>query len=485
MFRKPFIGFLLFLFLLSNSYPGAEASEIDLGEVFIWGDDRSVIPGLADKEFFLYPILEKDAFLDPDRRKRIVPPYLSKRLYPECPSMTLLAGLRSSDGYLLRLSGYICPGAVSYFGGYISGSRTSVDSSDRYMDRINFQAEYIASAPNLDYATGLRGGFAGFERDRYIWETSGRVSYDFGFIDAIGSLKVSGIHSDNSAITGKLGIEASRRFFYYHDLAMRLNVSFLEVKGDSRSYLRPEISYLNNMYRDLFISAGIGGGSSGNMDWNFGLSGVFFQTGAQFEIGRASDEMDIYNIYDKYLLLKPDKLYELPETFYYGGRLTRNEFGTDLSVAIRTAETQSRMIIIKSPGGAHLETLTGTSRTTAIKFSAERDALSLTARLPLNLESIPEESLLIEAEYRLLLGGIRAGISAAYKESSEVWLDSSGSVRKKAPAYFRGDLDLEYPVSDRLKLRIGGKNIFSTEIKTTGNPNLMNARYQAMLEIIF
>ncbi|NLB35237.1 MAG: hypothetical protein GX817_05425 [Elusimicrobia bacterium] len=466
-------------------FPASAAQEIDLGEVFIWGDDRSVIPGLAERLFFIYPSLDKDAFLDPARRRKYERSRPLKRIYPKCPSLSLLAGFDSSSGYQLRLSGCTCPCEDSYLGGFISSERESSDLSNDKFNDLSLRIDGRRRLGDFQFALGGRGDFTGYDKKRKIWEGSGGVVYEPGFMTAYFSMKLAGASEEKSAVSGDFSFKASKRFFYYHNLSLNFDGYLLSIDSKSREALSTFISYTNNMYSNIFFSAGLGRGLSKNLEWETALSGKFFGAGLVLEAGRKTREKDFYNLYASIPFLVPDALYPLEEVFYSEGRISYEILKTAFSCGLRYEEVEDRTILVKSLNTASLASLAGRTRTSNILLAAERENLSMRASIPIKSRDLPEEVFTVEATYETPPGKLRADLSARYEDLRYLWLNSSGTLTDKAPSYLGLNGGLTYLMSDSLTVRGGVKNFLSSEIIKSGYLSQKNPRYFLSFEYVF
>jgi hypothetical protein len=77
-----------------------DKGSLDLPDIFIWGEDRSELPGIGEEDVFLLPYIKKTDYLEPLRLRDPL------KLHP-------------SDEYLLKSYGYGVQGGVGIKGEYL------------------------------------------------------------------------------------------------------------------------------------------------------------------------------------------------------------------------------------------------------------------------------------------------------------------------------------------------------------------------------
>ena len=461
------------------------AAELDLGEVFIWGEDRSVLPGLTDEGIFLYPILAKSSFLPPLKSAWITKVMPEEDFQLSGGGTSLSAGAGGSGEYLLCASGSRYASEGFYFWRARS-RRDYTHEVEGGRGSLTIGGGGGGSRGELRWAADTEYSASRHLFDRALWRASGEVAWNPGFSAGL-SVSVSGTDADKSGRDGNIVIEGSNIFFFRHKLMFRAQAGVLGVDGNSRKWLRHYTTYLNTAYRDFSFEAGAGGRRGEKFDWHLAVSGEVLGAGYRVSAGRETEEPDFFALHDIHPLLGPRYLYDAPRTSALGLSVFGNIQGVDVYAKAESGSAEGYLGIVGEGRKQYPVNLPGRSSFSRFKLGAEKGAVSLSATYPSgNLPGMaPETEISVSGRPASGKSPLELSTSLRYTGPYDRWLDEAGAEKERVHSSVSLAAEVCYHLTQRLRLRAGGKNIASSRIEPQAGITCVRPVYYMILETSF
>lgn len=470
----------LFLFLISVTADiyGKQKGQLDLPDIFIWGKDRSELPGLTDKDFFQSPYLNKMNFLSPlelEFPRRTGP---ADQPYDVFSGLDIYGGWGSLDEYVFRATQEKLIRNDWFFGYDVSGDKRNIE--EQKFDYTDVKGFFNIGKiyDNWNMNCSLQGISSDSLFDRNIWKA-----------DASALLEVKKISIRPGLFLEKARIDKGEGGYSSFNMKLRAPVFFnnwviaygdinrLEIQKKSKRWSEFNIRYLNTVFRDFSFGIDAGYRSSFGRSATFGglVSGDVFNTGYSVFIRRINFDWDLFLLYNKYPFLKIDGIYKAENRNILGFNLTRNvkelfeaEFGMSY------LEVKNRLILVNEPLGLIpyniedkvniLESTIKVSRKwiyisysynyskTALPYFYSKAAMGvspaifITAQSPLKLE-----------------------LNLSYIPEHEFWKNKGGTQTEIAESFVNLNIEARYKINQFLGVRAGGENLLGQKILPDGD----------------
>ena len=482
---RVFSAFLL-LIVAAGASP-SRGGELDLGEVFIWGQDRSVLPGLEEEGLFLYPHLSKSAFLPP-----LAPGFTGKSLpdaglFPCGGRLLLRGGAGSPGGYILDISQsrFSTPGGYYYW--QAGGKQDNIDGYSGDLSRVSIRAGAGRAGSALDWESAASWDASSHFFDRTAWKAGGGILGEGPGFTASAEGFASGVNADTSGYSAAVTLEGSGVFFYRHRLIAEIEAGRTGMDDESRNWMRPYLTYVNTTFSGFSFEAGAGGGSGGRYCWHFSVSGELPRVGFRLFALREEREPELYPFFESFRLLSPGDLFDAPVRSAWGGRVSGNIYCTELSAAADFESVDGHLTFIKDGRRYRPVNLPGNTILQEVRISAGRGPAELTASFPAGGDRVPDRPSSVEGRvfFSPFLPEMEAELRIEHTGSTRRWLNPEGTLTEKYPSSVSAGIDFRYPLTDTMKIRIGGSNLFSSSVRKPASFTETTSRYYMILEAGF
>ncbi|GEM_PF-5645194 len=483
---KRFLFFLLAVLIFQDRPLVFGDGELDLPSVYVWGEDRSDIPGVETEDVFVFPHLRKSDFLQPlslklPQRQR---PF---KFFEGGAGLRLIAGAGNYDEYFLRVINKLDSRDGWFYTCDVSGTRQRIDSKGDHRSVVKGVLEAGENRRFYRWSAKARGQTEDFHLSRELLNLGGDISWQPGRFDmsAGGGYTRVGVESYDS---NEVRLSGSARYspFYGNRLSLEFSSGRLQYDEESRQWVRPDLKYTNTALRNLSFSARMG--YRDGLLWQASVSGEVLPAGWKIYARRDIKDRELYGIYENKNTLKPVSMPEAQKEDVYGVRIAGDLPGgisayTDLNYAV----VENPLTIVKSGEYGQL-----------FNMSEERDILSLKARAEKGFFSCGAKLRNAGKEMPYIYNKFYAGFSPAfniagrrvkintranYFSEHEAWLDKQGNESQDIEPYVSLDIELSVHLNSYFDITIGGENLLNEDILPQGRYGMSDPRYYILVGI--
>ncbi len=465
---------LLTAALLVSALPAASESPLDLGDIYVWGEDMSVFEGIRADDRLLYPSLEKSAFIEPysgDIFKKLLP----RAAVLPSDGIYLHAGVGSYDGYIMRLvhAAEMNPWSVNW---RITGKQKNIDSKDEYNRRmtgvwhIGYRSDYFNGMLNL------RGNFEDEmpEREFYhILFAGGIKAGKFSIRPSV--YYAQGETSSVDAVQSGAGIGVERDIAYYQTLRLDAETRQSSIDGEKDNFFRTGLNLRSRMFRDFTFSLGGGIASGSEAEYGGYVSGEMLDTGYRFYYKNSFSGLCFYEITEKSEALVFRDIFSPEKVSEAGIELYRDTGVTGMGeLKFSNKSIKDKIIYVKNDKGTYFpynyeksaDIFTASAGLKKYPAYISFKYTALSPRLPFYAET----ELNIGVDYETPMSFALLGLSAdlKYIGESRIWNTAGlGSTSKHGPSSsLNAGASLKF--GSGIFLKAGVKNILGEKIVREG-----------------
>ncbi|MFH1414791.1 MAG: hypothetical protein ABIH89_01730 [Elusimicrobiota bacterium] len=467
---------ILICCILLLSYPGQysfcqKKGDLDLPDIFVWGKDRSDLPGIGEQGSYFQPYLRKSNFIDELRIENplsINPKYIFRN----------------------RISGLRLYGALGTFGDYLMGlnhSRYTRDSwfynyglkkNRHYLENTDPDHELMSGHISLGkysnrwgWIGGAEGSGAESDFKKNIWRAGGECFFRAGKVSLNPQVSVKGASIEGkSAEETSMLLEAETALFPNHSIAAGFEIDALSIEDEDRKSIKLGFDYVNSVYRDFNVLLNLGYYPE-EAETVFGgrITGCLAALGYTLYYTRRNINPDLYIMYDKYPYLKLPDMYAAELNRTLGLEATRHiGSGMYIGAGLSFSRVTDQLIFINAPGDIYPLNLEEEADVTCFSVKLKRGYLEVNHTRTGSSIDVPylgsntvltlSPVLKIKEDRELELR-----LTVDLKEGFEIWHDESGTSRTEVDPFLLLDAEMTYALNDSFEFRIGARNLLGSK----------------------
>ncbi|MGM0567766.1 MAG: hypothetical protein ACQESB_00955 [Elusimicrobiota bacterium] len=345
--------FLISLFLFTRPLFPAPENPLDLGDVYIWGEDMSIFEGLEKKDPLLFPFLDKSAFLDAysgDVFEKASP----REVMLPSEGLQLHAGVGSYEEYLLRVSHSLLldPWELNW---RFSGEHKYPYSRFDSLSSMSGYAGTGFSFRDFKIHAILRGmvdeGL--IEREVYKLKLLGALS--LGNMSFKPQAYITPARSEGmNYVDSGASLSLSKDIAYYHTLGVKASVQESGNDEKKLSFSRLSLIYDSRIFRDFSFSLQGSFVSEGEFEYKGNISGDMPGGGYRLYYKSGLREFSLYERLQKSNALAFDGLLKNEKSDKYGIALYRDMKGLgSAEVKFSRENIENKIVYVKNDEGIY------------------------------------------------------------------------------------------------------------------------------------
>ncbi|MFC2061651.1 hypothetical protein ACFLUV_03990 [Elusimicrobiota bacterium] len=469
---------LLLLLAVSSSLWGQNEGDLDLPDVFIWGEDRSELYGIGEKGLYLFPYLKKGNFMrsGPGYEDRTIP---GDWRYKFFSILNISAGAGTSGEYLFRAT----QGKVarkSWFFDY------DIDGSKKNLEDETFDHEELKGIFSLgkiyekwNWQCGARGISSDSLFERNLWKVDADIFADIGKFSLKPEvfLTQADINSRDARECGA-GLKFRGPVLFNHWIICEGDINSIEIEDEEKDWTEFSIKYLNTEFRDFsfMIDAGYRSAPVEGASYGGRISGDILNTGYSVFAGRSYIDTGLYLLHNKYqfLCLYPGIVPDAEVEDKIGISLNRNisdYFNLSLDLAYKNSK--NHLLLVNDPFGLIAVSMDDTIGITEASLGLEKDIVKVTYYNRYCKEPLPyfydQVTVSVITPVDLIRGiPLELSSSVNYITGHELWRDTGGAVKEDVDPFISFNIETRYDLNSFMDLRIGGENLLGQDIVPEG-----------------
>ncbi|MCK4778346.1 MAG: hypothetical protein KAS39_08185, partial [Actinomycetia bacterium] len=299
-----------------------EQGALDLPDIYIYGQDRSELPGIGERDMFLKPELRKSAYLAPVKLDDPL------KVTPKDEPLLSVSGYRFEGGwgspggeYVLRGShGYYEKNKLFYDVDFM-GNKKFVENEDFNYKDFRAAANGGKYYRNWNWQGGAQGIISESFFNKNIWKVDGDFWADIGNLTLTPVFDLDFVHLNE--VPGReyeVGIWAKKPILSHQWFEAGVIFNRLEVDSDLRHWAQVDFKYINMMFRDFSVTldAGYRGIFGDRFIYGIRASGDLLSTGYTVYLQNRNVDADLFGINKIYPYLQIQDLYN-PEAVFSTG----------------------------------------------------------------------------------------------------------------------------------------------------------------------
>lgn len=470
------ISIALFFAIISVGF-SAEKGGLDLPDIFVWGEDRSQVPGIGKKDMFLSPYLRKSNFLSPLRVKDPL------KINPKDDYSTGVSGLKiysalgSFGEYVLRITK----------AKYVKGNwfyDCDVMGNKKYIRAHGFNYNDIRGSLNIGKNYGFwgwKGGASGiasetrFKKD--IWRADAGFFIDAGKISFSPEFAVKAADIEHKkAVEYNLNFKIKAPLFYNQWIMTGLGVNEFGYDRNSKNWSQVSLSYLNTLFRDFsfLINIGYRNKSGEKITYGSRLTGELMDTGYSIYYEKKNLNRDMYLLCKTYPYLMLKDIYETEIRNTLGFKLNKDfEDIAQLNLDFNYNRIKDYLALVDSSSGLFPDNLNERVDITQLKASLKRDWVTAGGIFRKSSADIPYlfSELEVSVSPEIYITGkkpFRCYTSLNYIYGHKTWKDIQGKEKTDVKPYLLWNMEISYEITMLLNLRTGVENLLSRKVLVPG-----------------
>ena len=345
--------FLLSLFLSARPLFPAPENPLDLGDVYIWGEDMSIFEGMEKEDPLLFPFLDKSDFLKAYSGD-VFEKGLPREVMLPSEGLQLHAGVGSYDEYLLRVSHSLLldPWELNWrFSGehkYPYGRLDSLSSMSGYAATgFSFRDFKIHAILKGMSQEGL------IEREVYKLKLFGALSLgnmSFKPQAYITPARTEGMRYFDSGAS----LSLSKDIAYYHTLGVKASLQEIGNNEEKQSFSRLSLSYDSRIFRDFSFSLQGSFVSEGEFEYKGSISGDMPGGGYRLYLKSGLKDFSLYERLKQSDALAFNELLKNEKSDKYGIDLYRDIKGIgSAEVKFSRENIENKIVYVKNDNGIY------------------------------------------------------------------------------------------------------------------------------------
>ncbi|MFW6134105.1 MAG: hypothetical protein ACOC5R_00855 [Elusimicrobiota bacterium] len=487
-------GFLLVIILGLFIVPlyAQEEGKLDLPDVFIWGEDRSIFPGISKGDIFDSPYLDKDNFLKPisvEQPTKTDP----KELFQGSSGLSILGGGSLSEEYYLRVFQERNSVGDWFYGYKLQGKREFYDSPVGYYSNVGGGLNFGMEKTRWGFQLQAEG----FSEDSILrkdgWGVRGETTMGKSNLWIKPEAGYQQISEENKLSRYCFGFESGFDINHNHKINGGFTVRSLETGDEKIETSDLDMQYTNTVFRDF--SFVLGGGlrddkKNKEVKYKGILSGDIASIGYKVYYKKKYNTQDVLSLYKKYNFLNISGVYKDEEEEVYGAGVVKRIGGFgDICIDFNRRNINNLFTLIDESDG-----LIPYNIDENIEFE------ELRGKIRTKWLTVGYTKKFSERDLPYLSDEFRAGIHPEFKFSSQnrslffklwfeyipdyyIWNDKKGSKIEKISSGKVIDVEFGLKINPNVVFRIGGENLLSEELFFPGGFTQSGAKFYAMLEI--
>jgi len=483
--------FLLVLILFLNSRPAFSKGELDLPDIFVWGEDRSELPGVEKQDIFLSPYLRKYNYISP--LNLADPDKIGPWAFPGYAgsSLRLTAGRGAYDEYLFSVA-HSGRAARKWFW------NANINSRREYLNELIQEYSETGGLLSLGLNAGVISGQvsgeylqADYFREKSLWKTRTDLRFRKGIVSVSPFFSYSDADvSENKGDETEAGLSSEFIIHYNHRLTAYADYLKTDINGEN-TMSRVKAGYINSVFRDFTFLAegGAAFGDSDNSIYRFLLSGDLYDTGYAIYTYRDYNNKNLFNLFRDYSFLQPNSVYNPERQTVTGAKLIKNfDKAGEVDLSAEYSVFKDKLVIIDFAEGSAPVNMKEEVKELTVKAGIEKDWVKAEYIYRSSDKKYPylyNEFVLGASKELGILKGLRADAQLSHVSGHETWAAANAEGLQKVEPYLRFDAELSYRFGSGLELKAGGENLFSQEVSYPAGFRKEDPRYYAILSIGF
>ncbi|MBN2407841.1 MAG: hypothetical protein JXJ19_09095 [Elusimicrobia bacterium] len=485
---------LLLAVLPVGRVTGQDGGDLDLPDVFIWGEDLSILPGLDRDRLFMSPNLRKSNFMGPLQLgySDKLNPYGDR--YGIFSGLDVTAGWGTFDDYILRASQERLIKNNWYYNYALSASRDHIEDEDEDYSGVAGAASVGKQYDKARFSGGAKGISSEAFSRRKIYNVNADVLLDvLGVTADPGFFHTSGEIGSGDTSQTEASLRLSRPVFSNQWMMLEGVYGEYGLYGGSEDWTEGGISYVNSVFRDFSFKVSLGRSSlsGGRFLYAVKAAGDYQDTGYSVFLEEKDQAHDIFSLYSMYPFLELGSAFRPEERLVTGLGLARTLVqNIRADIVVRYSSIDDYMTIIDSEEGhfaLSLEEKTGLLEAFAVlslkKAYMEYSYSDADKKLPYIYNKVSAGYVL-----DLLASGahpVEIDVSLEYITDHDLWKNPEGTEREKVDAFADGTLGIKVKITDVINFMMEGRNLFSRDIMPRAGYPWHEPRYMAMLNFGF
>ncbi len=467
---------LIFAVIMGLLASGAGFTEgegvLELEDIFVWGEDRSQLPGLEKKDMFFLPHIRKFNFIKHLRIKNPLKLNPLDNCYTGISGLRIQSGLGSFGEYVLRITkgGHVKDSW--FYDCDVMGNRKFIENQDfNYSDlRGSFNIGKSYRVWGWKAATEGIASEAQLEKDIYrvnaeVFINAGKFSFSPEF-----TVKGAGIDGEKGKEYNCL-VSAKAPLSYNQWIVAGLGINEFGLNNKSKNWSEVQLSYINTLFRDFsfLVNTGYRNKFGGKITFGSRLTGKILDTGYSVYFEKKNLNRDLYVLCKTYPYLRFSGIYETETRNTFGFKVIRDLKDIALlNLDFNYSSIKDYLTMINSGDRLFPVNLNKKVDLSEIEISLKRKWVTLSSIYRNSSVSIPysysELKISISPEIYLF----RFYSSFDYVGSHNIWEDRKGDVITDVEPYCLWNIEFSYDISERVNLKAGVENLLGEKVLLRG-----------------
>ncbi len=494
MVNRKIVYIVFCITFLSRSAFALEKGTLDLPDILVWGEDRSELPGLDERDIFSSPYLKKYNFVDPlriDDPAKINP---KDYYYHKMSGLKIISGFGSKWDYILRLIHGKNDKNKLFYDYDVLGYKKDIENN-------NFDYSNLVGRINIggDFENwGVKGGFSGvtedseFERSLYRAEIDGFLSFDRLIVNPI-------ILYDDVKVEDREGrelnflIKARTSILYDQWITTELVLNDSEFDATGRAFSEIKVLYINSLFRDFSfaVNGGYRNVSENGITYGGRITGNIADTDYTLYFERDNVDRDLFFLLRSYPYLRLASMYDTELRSVLGCVVSKNLMGfVKLGVDVKYQSIENYLLLLDTANGLFPGNCSRETNISEAKIALEKNWFAAEAVLRNPNRDISyvfnEFKLLLSPEI-CLTGNKKFNLEtvAKYVDAHCVLNDVDGISKTEIDEYWQLNMGVSCMLMQDLFLKFGGENLLSSKVIVPGGFCEETPRYYIVAELGF
>jgi hypothetical protein len=481
------VVFLFFIFFICSADVFCQdKGELDLGDIFVWGEDKSALPGIGERDRFLYPYLSKSGFLNP-----LGPDYPEKKTpgeyYPGGSGTSIRAGAGSFNEYFLEASRSAYNPRGWFYGIQARGVRETIQDKDFDFKGAGGTLEVGRNYSLWNWRIGGAGVWNDSSVTGNIRKAEAEITGDLLgiYVNPYGNIK-RGLTEDFSAGEYDAGIDVQFPVIHRHLISVGTRLGSLEIQEKEIKRNRIILSYLNTLFRDFSFSFDLGYRDLEHIISAAMITGEFLDTGYRIYYESVFNDRDIFILYREFPFLVFNEVFEPEEknTLGFGVNKDLNIFEARINGGLSNVENY--LAVIGGPEDLSVYNLKRDINIFELSAGIRKGGIGIDYTFRNSDEPLPYFCDELRLSLVTDLFNIKErplGIISALNFISgfDVWDDTVPNTKQEIEHYINWDMEFRYNLSGSAGISIGAQNLLGQEIVPPGRYRDSKTKYYAVV----
>jgi hypothetical protein len=447
-----------------------EDGTLDLPDIYIWGEDRSIMPEIGIRDMYLFPYLNKASFMEDLKLKDPEKARPGDEDYKELVRTKFYGGAGTQSEYSVRIIHENNVRGDWFYNFNLMGNRKHFEEQEDYDD---FRAG-VHMGKNYSFGkftVGAKGLVGETDFKRNLGRMNGEFELESEKLELNSGFVLDGADIDDDA-SGEYKLYVKSGFPVADNCWLRgdYDINIFDVEDDDENWHELRITYLNDIFRDFSFSTYAGYRSDYGDNFTYGIrfSGELFTVGYSVFYSMENNSIRLYDLAKAYPYIKVTDLYE-PEERKIGGLALSRKLASDITgdLSLSYSEIEKFSAIFYMPNSVFFDNLEEDVDDFEISVGVQNNFASLRGvtgtgdDLPnafneVVLEFFPE--FYFNQKKRMTIYS-----SLSYIDEYEIWSDVMGAVKTTIDGFVSWNAEAAVEINKDVILKAGVENILAQE----------------------